>query len=109
MIQCPRRKSSPLNFFTINKVKVGRNKGAKLQYATYTDIEHKWNRATNLERDREEKLYHSAACLILELGRNDLFPDMLGFKSPTVITPITSNKFKKGKTLAIIRAQNSHR
>ena len=33
--------------------------------------------------------YHSVACLILELGRNALFPDILGFNSPAVTTPIS--------------------
>lgn len=40
---------------------------------------------------RMKKSYHSVTCLVLELGRKDLFPDMLGFNSPTVTTPISSN------------------
>ena len=35
--------------------------------------------------------YHSVACLMLELGRNVLFPEMLGFNSPTVTTPMCDN------------------
>lgn len=33
--------------------------------------------------------YHSVACLMLELGRKALFPDILGFNSATVTTPIS--------------------
>ena len=36
-------------------------------------------------------VYHSVACLILEFGRKDLFPEMLGFNSPAVTTPIDTN------------------
>ena len=35
------------------------------------------------------KHYHSVTCLALELGRNGLFPDMLGLSSATVTTPIS--------------------
>ncbi|PON96629.1 hypothetical protein TorRG33x02_076100, partial [Trema orientale] len=45
---------------------------------------------------------HSVACLILELGRNDLFPEMLGFNSPTVTTPIS---LLKNKTCQCFRFQ----
>lgn len=38
--------------------------------------------------------YHSVTCLALELGRNDLFPDMLGFSSAIVTTPISQKSFK---------------
>ena len=31
---------------------------------------------------------HAVACLVLEAGRKDLFPETLGFNSPTVTTPI---------------------
>jgi len=49
----------------------------------------------------ELKHYHSVACLMLELGRKVLFPEMLGFNSATVTTPMRDTlgivmKRKKG-------------
>ena len=49
-------------------------------------VTYKWKNAGKIWR----KMYHSVACFILELGRKDLFPEMLGFSSPTVTTPIST-------------------
>lgn len=50
---------------------------------------------THLRKNGKSRIssrdYHSVACLMLELGRNDLFPEMLGFNSATVTTPILKN------------------
>jgi len=43
---------------------------------------------TNAAKHAVLEDYHSVACLMLELGRKVLFPEMLGFNSPTVTTPM---------------------
>lgn len=54
---------------------------------------------------REGTHYHSVACLILELGRKDRFPEMLGFNSPTVTTPISSNTWCSKFKLKLLQHQ----
>lgn len=49
-----------------------------------SSIQKKWK----VKHKKETWYYHSVACLMLELGRNVLFPGMLGLNSPTVTTPI---------------------
>lgn len=47
--------------------------------------------ANKLHKDTQKiEYYHSVACLILELGRKVLFPEMQGLNSPTVTTPIST-------------------
>lgn len=47
-------------------------------------INTKWSKKHVYELEE----YHSVACLMLELGRKVLLPEMLGFNSPTVTTPM---------------------